>query len=370
METSSRRGFTLIELLVVIAIIAVLIALLLPAVQSARGAARRMQCVNNLKQIGLALHNYVSAAGMFPPGIDTTTSNLPAEASPWVAWSPQALLLPYLEQQPLYNAANFSWASAWYGDQAHVTNSTVSFTRIAGFLCPSDGFAGQSNINNYHASLGTGITRYSAPGGATNGCFGTYNDVGDNIHYWGLSYGLAQITDGTSNTIAFGEGLVGDGQNDRYRGNGMCAGSTGPGGSLNNMTDPRTNPQLVVQGLQRCNDFWKGASILSNSGNPNRAGLKNYIGQLWALGERGYTLFHTVVPPNSKDYPWRTCGFTCNGCSPEGSNFVNANSNHPGGANFAFADGSVRLIKETVNMQTYWALGTRNGAEVISSDSY
>ena len=349
----------------VIAIIAVHIALLLPAVQSAREAARRAQCVNNLKQIGLALHNYESTNGKFPPGIVTTTSNLPNEHSAWVAWSPQAMLLPYLEQQPLYNAANFSWACAWYGDQAHVTNSTVSFTRIAGFLCPSDGNAGKSNINNYHASLGTGITRYNAPDGSTNGMFPVYNDSE-------LSgcYGLADAIDGTSNTIAFGEGLVGDGQNDRYRGNGMCAGSTGPGRTLNNMTDPRQNPALVLQGLQACNTFWNGASILGNPGNPNRAGLKTYIGQLWSLGERGYTLFHTVVPPNSKNYPWRSCGFTSNGCSPEGSNFVNANSNHPGGANFLFTDGSVKFIKETVNMQTYWALGTRNGGEVISSDSY
>jgi prepilin-type processing-associated H-X9-DG protein len=324
-----------------------------------------MQCVNNLKQIGLALHNYSGAQGKFPPGIVSTTSNLPTEHSAWVAWSPHSMLLPYLEQQPLYNAANFSWACCWYGDQAHATNSTVSFSRIAGFLCPSDGYAGRDNINNYHASLGTGITRYNAPDGSTNGIFPVYNDN----EYSGC-YGLADVTDGTSNTIAFGEGLVGDGQNDRYRGNGMCAGSTGPGSTLNRLTDPRTNPALVIQGLQACNTFWKGAGILGNPGNPNRAGLKNYIGQLWALGERGYTLFHTVVPPNSKDYPWRSCGFTCNGCSPEGSNFVNANSNHPGGANFLFTDGSVKFIKETVNMQTYWALGTRNGAEVISSDSY
>ena len=219
MGNSPRRGFTLIELLVVIAIIAVLIALLLPAVQSAREAARRAQCVNNLKQIGLALHNYIGSQGKLPPGIVTTTSNLPNEYSTWVAWSPQSMLLPYLEQQPLYNAANFSWACCWYGDQAHATNSTVIFTRIAGFLCPSDGSAGRDNINNYHASLGTGITRYNAPDGSTNGIFPVYNNSG-------LSncYGMSDVTDGTSNTIAFGEGLVGNGQNNTYRGNGMCVG--------------------------------------------------------------------------------------------------------------------------------------------------
>jgi prepilin-type N-terminal cleavage/methylation domain-containing protein len=264
MMTSSRRGFTLIELLVVIAIIGVLIALLLPAVQQAREAARRIQCTNNMKQIGVALHNYISAQGSFPPGIDSTTSNLPNEHSAWVAWSAHAMLLPYLEQNAIYNAANFNWACAWYGDQAHATNTTASFTRLNAFLCPSDPLAGRPNLNNYHGSLGTGITRYNAPNGSTNGVFGTYDD-----NEYGLVYNLASVTDGTSNTIAFGEGLVGDGLNDLYRGNGMCAGSTGPGSTLNNLTDPRTNPALVIQGLQACNAFWKGGSILGNPSNPN-----------------------------------------------------------------------------------------------------
>ncbi|QDV34803.1 DUF1559 domain-containing protein [Tautonia plasticadhaerens] len=208
MNTAPRRGFTLIELLVVIAIIGVLIALLLPAVQSAREAARRAQCTNNLKQLGLALHNYESASAGFPPGIVTTTSNLPDEFSTWVAWSPQSMLLPYLEQQPLYNAANFNWACCWYGDEAYVTNSTVVFTRIAAFLCPSDGNAGVQNINSYYASLGTTIHRYGPPNGDTTGPFTLYNSQSRSGRY-----GISDLKDGTSNTIAFGEGLVGDGGN-------------------------------------------------------------------------------------------------------------------------------------------------------------
>ena len=166
-----RRGFTLIELLVVIAIIAVLIALLLPAVQAAREAARRAQCINNLKQLALALHNYTAATGAFPPGIDNTTAYLgqapPGSLATWTAWSAQALLLPYVEQGPLYNAANFNWNCCYVSAQSDATNSTVYNTRIAGFLCPSDGSAGRQNINSYLGCIGTSTIQYPSDGNTT-----------------------------------------------------------------------------------------------------------------------------------------------------------------------------------------------------------
>jgi prepilin-type N-terminal cleavage/methylation domain-containing protein/prepilin-type processing-associated H-X9-DG protein len=370
----ARRGFTLIELLVVIAIIAVLIALLLPAVQSAREAARRIQCTNNLKQLALALHNYISGTGAAPPGMVTQVA-APGSAtlSDWTGWSPQSQMLPYLEQSPLYNAANFN-----LGVLGVAQNSTVYLTRIASFLCPSDPYAGQSNINSYCGSMGASTVDYPSDG-QTTGLFLVYAAPpagGPTANRCG-SVTLASITDGTSNTIAFGEGLVGTGtgatsSTPKYRGNGMAGVVDGPGivsGTIAG-NNAESNPAAVLAALNTCNAFWSTASCGTYCDN---GGIKLYTGLYWALGDRGVTLFNTVVPPNSKQYPWRSCRMSssaCMSCALEASTFVNASSNHPGGCNFAFADGSIRFIKDSVNMQVYESLGTRASGEVISSDSY
>ena len=187
-----RQGFTLIELLVVIAIIAVLIALLLPAVQSAREAARRSQCINNLKQIGLGLHNYHSTIDKFPMGNAIAYSD-PGVQTTWGTFSSLAMMLPYVEQTPLYNSCNFAW-TVWYGT-GNAVNLTVWNVKVASFLCPSDGNAGLNHFNSYHASYGTGTDPWSSN---TNGIFAPEN----------TAYGLRDITDGSSNTIAFVEGLT------------------------------------------------------------------------------------------------------------------------------------------------------------------
>ena len=211
-----RRGFTLIELLVVIAIIAVLIALLLPAVQAAREAARRSQCTNNLKQLGLAVHNYLSQQNCFPPVVENlSTPAYNATGDPWpLDWS--ATILPQFEQQPLYNAINFSLsAGAWTPDPS---NSTVVYTKVATMLCPSDNIKIPSispqGYKNYVANIGgppvtsvwTGVivpmqpSMNNNPGQATG-------YVNSNCG----SFGVEGITDGTSNTAMFCETLVGSG---------------------------------------------------------------------------------------------------------------------------------------------------------------
>ncbi len=352
-----RRAFTLIELLVVIAIIAVLIALLLPAVQAAREAARRSQCVNNLKQIGLGLHNYHQTNDTFPLGNVCTGSGATPGCVGWDGYSPHAELLGFMEQKSIYNAINFSLSSS------QPDNTTGIYPKIAVFLCPSDGNAGgggksgvlnndNSNTNSYSASTGTTYT----PG--DNGQGGSSST---GMFSYLVCYGIRDCTDGTSNTIAFAEHLVGIGTPTVNRANG----TTGSGGSPQwggQSVDVYSNTAQVMTDLQGCTAAWQtGNNIL------------NTRGYVWSIGSTGFTLFNTIVPPNSKTYPFSACTFYGGGGWPgamNGANIANVNSNHPGGANVLFTDGSVKFIKDTVNMNTYWGLGTRSGGEVVSSDAY
>jgi len=379
MKVRPRSGFTLIELLVVIAIIAVLIGLLLPAVQAAREAARRAQCVNNLKQIGLAMHNYHDAHNTFPMGSSANFSSYYASYggfSSWGNWSAQALLLPYLEQTPLYNAANFSLATGPIdGTGASSFNSTVYLTRIAPFLCPSDGQAGVAYINSYRASIGTTVIRESNPK-PTNGVFSVSSPV--NAYGGGSpTFGIANITDGTSNTIAFGESLVGiEGRGNSYRGNGINGPSSSTafhkewdsvGPAYDVQQKIKNIPTSFNTALAECNAAWQSKSPASTWSD----GVKYWSGRFWAVGIRTMSLFNTVIPPNSKQANWNHCMLTgCTGCVPDSAQFANAQSNHPGGCNFTFGDGSVKFIKDTINTQIYWSLGTREYGEVISADAY
>ena len=351
MRSPMRRGFTLIELLVVIAIIAVLIALLLPAVQSAREAARRSQCTNNLKQVGLATHNYLSTFNSFPLGGSKNAFAAPGDYHPWTAWSAQSLMLNYLEQGPLYSAVNFSWAPT-DGGGGYAINSTVALTKIASFLCPSDGFAGQNNINSYHSCYGTTVeqggfeTSANPPDPKATGMF---------IQYSGVS--TAHCRDGTSNTVAFGEALVGDNvAGSTYRGN-MGLGASGPKVS-GYVYDPRAMMANVVADLQSCAATFRAGQGIA----PNR-------GYRWSHSATGYSMFNVLQTPNELNM--NGCRFGCgSNCDPSYGYSYPASSNHPGGANVAMGDGSVRFIKDSIARATWWAIGTKGGGEVVSSDSY
>jgi prepilin-type N-terminal cleavage/methylation domain-containing protein/prepilin-type processing-associated H-X9-DG protein len=359
----SRPGFTLIELLVVIAIIAVLIALLLPAVQAAREAARRAQCVNNLKQIGLALHNYHSTNDCFPPG-GLTASNSDGTTRVNGSFSAHARLLPNVEQQALYNAANFSIATK--SDAAGtVMNSSVIITRVSAYLCPSspapswNSFEGaplnqtRATGNHYFASYGSGIEwQAGMAGGPPNGMF----------QITGSCFGIRDNQDGTSNTIAFGEWRGGSGNQAQVSPvTDITFMGSPPGGTSRTNAGTEIMPALNTASYQT----WLTGCVagLSASGRPSFTGV---LGQAWGYGLPGYTMGSTLMPPNPK-YP---------NCSAGGANTLqaagmfNMSSLHPGGANVLLCDGSVRFLKDSVSPQVVWALGTRAQGEIISADAF
>jgi type II secretory pathway pseudopilin PulG len=247
-------------LLVVIAVIAVLISLLLRAVQSAREAARRAQCINNLKQIGLALHNYHQVGDSFPLGASeyiVSTNATRNNNIQWDNWSCHIMMLPYMEMQPMYNARHFD-----VGNNEGVNfyiNSTVTLSRIKGFLCPSDLRAGvgapnvnnsnSSNDNSYVGSQGT--TTMTPQVNSATGSTGLF--------FYYVVYGIRDVTDGTSNTVAFSEALVGipGVYTGTYRGQSVM---NVPAVLQANLYDANQNPAAVLTALQACNAGFQNPS--------------------------------------------------------------------------------------------------------------
>ena len=350
MRRNFRRGFTLIELLVVIAIIAVLIALLLPAVQAAREAARRTQCVNNLKQIGLAMHNYESGNGAFPPA--GMALNLGSVQPLFYDGGYGALprLLQYIEGNTLFNSINFYVPYNSTG----VQNTTACCSVMNSFICPS-AVRQSGGGREGSGSPDTDATAANAAGGygVTDYAPTSYTDIGPVISgtypvtpYRNLSFGangmlknnktaIAEITDGTSNTIAFAEDA---GRDPRYVSAYTDSGYTTPSGVA----------------------FYSTAS--ASNGSPRRT---------WRWAEPGSAIDVSGQINNLTRPMFGTASF-----GAIGTTTADAGANdeifsyHSGGANCLFGDGSVKFLKATLNVVVLRSLVTLNGSEVISADQY
>jgi prepilin-type processing-associated H-X9-DG protein len=307
--TRSRSAFTLIELLVMIAIIAILVGLLLPSVQKVREAAARMQCQNNLKQLGVAMHNYHGAYQKLPPG-----SN-PA------GFTVVTLLLPFMEQNNLYQQVNFN------APPDDPLNAGPYGTTIKPLLCPSDGFSVPQGLagNNYFANYGTNINFFQNSSVA-NGVFA--------LRDTGIS--LLAITDGTSNTVAFSELRKGDWNNAVYS----------PADWLN------------ASGAGLPTDANSAYAICQSISPQNLSYQCFSAGGEWLSDDSTGTAYTHVVPPNTTSCCWlANLTFA-----------VTASSYHTNGVNVALCDGSVRWIANAISLTSWRALGTRADGEVPGSD--
>jgi len=338
-QANDQKGFTLIELLVVIAIIAVLISLLLPAVQSAREAARRIQCANNLKQIGLAMHQYESTNNTLPPSIVLQTDA--TGTVNWTGgWSAHGRILPYLEQANTYGALNFSL------NYSHPVNTTVSALSVTTFLCPSEikpqpathsfGLAG---VTNYGVNLGDWFVWGGLNGPANRSAFGV-----------NLSRTYSSITDGLSGTILMAEVKA---YQPYYRDLGQIAGM-----SSQTIPDASANPESIT-------------SQFVSATAPQLSGHTE-----WVDGHAHQTGFTTAFTPNRKTLgtPSRNVDvdLTTRRETNGGPTFaaITSRSHHPGGVQVLKADGSVSYISNQIRGEIWRALGTAAGGEVVSADSY
>lgn len=348
-DDGRRAGFTLIELLVVIAIIAVLIALLLPAVQAAREAARRAQCTNNLKQAGIAMHNYHGTTGGLPWGHGYFG---------WNDWSAFAMMLPQLEQQSLYNAINFvnNGTAENPGNGQSPTaapglqNTTVFLTTISGLLCPSD----VDRVATVYGKVNYGGNAGNTP----EAFFDTQKDGASNGMFFSVANGVSRtidfssVTDGLSQTAAFSEKVKGLGTDtnvyDPMRPSSAQLSVPLPatGNGNDNVTGPYYQVCAASAGPLPTATF-------APSGFPQ--------GAYWFDGHPENALYNHVMPPNA---------WVCSSGGIDDAGAFPASSRHSSGVNVLMGDGSVRFIKQSVSNSIWWALGSRAGGEVIDANGY
>jgi prepilin-type N-terminal cleavage/methylation domain-containing protein len=340
-----RSGFTLIELLVVIAIIAVLVALLLPAVQQAREAARRSQCKNNLKQIGLALANYEGAFTVYPFGKGAGYGALGAPV--YARWSMHSMLLPYVEQGSLYDSINFlnppdtpGMAGAVAFMPAYASpggiNTAQSQKVVPMFLCPSDSSVETTwaGANNYCGNQGSWLCdRGNVPAAATDT---NPSELNPGVFYFLSRTRVQDVSDGLSNTAFFSE---------KIRGNGN--------------PDPKSDLYTMVNQTTLLNTWTTCMATNVLTATP----LTSKWGASWVMGENCCTLYNHVATPGSVS----CAGIPFPGTMTNMAMQVTAGSRHPGGVHVLTGDGSVHFASNNVDLTVWRSLGTRNGKEVFTA---
>jgi prepilin-type N-terminal cleavage/methylation domain-containing protein/prepilin-type processing-associated H-X9-DG protein len=334
-------GYTLIELLVVIVVIGILTAIVLPAVQSAREAARRAQCTNNLKQISLAMASYASLYGAYPSLCYKTGTFIRSAGGVGSyyagAYSPLVQLVPQLEQGALFNSINFM-RKADEGFTLHA-NSTAMTTRVGMVVCPSDVTSpvpGYGRVN-YRFNIGpvTGPGMSSAPPG----------DLG--AFSYGANHSPAEFPDGLSTTVGGSERLQGDWQ----------AGRIGRGDYRLAHQEERRGYQSVDEMLAYCQ------SVTSDQ-------FESRAGESWFLSGFHNTIFNTANVPNPETLDCADDGGTDLHSGLIHNGVFSASSRHPGGVNVAMMDGSVRFVRDGVSLAVWRAISTRNVGEVIDEGAY